>query len=82
MDKQSILKFFNDNAQDAPQALQGQTITHNNTAQQGDIYIQYGDSYTTNDICAVADNDNLTCADKRQVYELIRLLEDKNKQPI
>lgn len=80
MDKQSILKFFNDNAQDAPQALQqGQTITHNNTAQQGDIYIQYGDSYTTTDICAVADNDNLTCADKRQVFELIRLLEDKNK---
>lgn len=80
MDKQSILKFFNDNTQDAPQATpQGQIITHNNTAQQGDIYIQYGDSYTTNDICAVADNDNLTCSDKRQVYALIRSLEDKNK---
>ncbi|TYB08104.1 hypothetical protein FXB90_00120 [Aggregatibacter actinomycetemcomitans] len=66
MDKQSILKFFNDNTKDVP---------------QGSIYIQYGNNYTTNDIC-IADNINITCAEKCQIYALIKQLENKNKKPL
>lgn len=75
MDKQSILKFFNDNTVNAPKEGEKglQVVNH------GNLVVNYGNHATTNVACTVNNNDNLTQADKDKVNALIRSLEAKNR---
>lgn len=76
MDKQAILKLFQDNATSKTEPRQElvQVLNH------GNMVIQYGDNSTATTGCTVNDNRNLTAADKQQVHDLISSLERKNRE--
>lgn len=77
MDRQSIIKFFNDNTQNANQTNTGEGMQILN---HGNIVVQYGDNATFNSGCSINNNDNLTCEDKRELKEMIKTMEARNRK--